>query len=150
MKLFRSLVVTLLLGASALVSAQERGTKEEAKALADAAAAHVQKVGAEKASKDFMQDKAAWTKKDLYVFMYDMKGNCLANGANNSLVGKNLIDMKDQNGKPIIAEFTKTVQTNGTGWVDYEWAHPQTKKVEGKTSYIAKAGEGYVGVGAYR
>jgi hypothetical protein len=38
--------------------AQERGTKDEAKALADAAWEHVKKVGEEKAFQDFTHDKS--------------------------------------------------------------------------------------------
>ncbi len=60
---------TLLFSGAAL--AQERATKEEAKAMVDAAFDHIKKVGAEKAYKDFTTDKAAWTKKDLYVMVYD-------------------------------------------------------------------------------
>jgi len=39
--------------------AQERGGKEQAKALADAAFEHIKAVGPEKAHKDFTTDKAA-------------------------------------------------------------------------------------------
>lgn len=155
MRVTRPLATTLMaaaLFASSFAYAEDRGSKDEAKAMAEAAAEHVKAVGPDKASKDFMQDKAKWTKKDLYVFMYDMKGTCLANGANEKLVGKNLMDMKDKTGKPIIAEFTKVAKNGGSGWVDYEWAHPQTQKVEGKTTYVMKVAnfDGYVGVGAYR
>ena len=41
----------------------------------------------EKAYKDFTTDKAAWTKKDLYVMVYDNKAVALAHGANEKLVG---------------------------------------------------------------
>jgi cytochrome c len=38
------------------------------------------------------------------------------------------------------------------GWVDYEWTHPATKKIEDKTSYIQRVPgqDAYVGVGIYR
>ncbi|HEX6362949.1 MAG TPA: cache domain-containing protein [Albitalea sp.] len=153
-KLFKGLLAGLafvLLAPAGL--AQERGTKEEAKALADAAAAHVKKVGAEKAFKDFSNDKAAWTRKDLYVIAFDMSGQCLAHGANEKLIGKNLIEMKDQHGK----YFTKAIidvakGASGSGWTDYEWVHPQTKKLEPKSTYSVKLTgfEGVVGVGIYR
>jgi cytochrome c len=132
--------------------AEERGTKDEAVAMTNAAVDHVKKVGVEQAFKDFTEDKATWTKKDLYVMAYNHEGTCMAHGANGKLVGKNLVNLKDANGKEIIKEFTAVSTGKGKGWVDYEWAHPQTKKVESKSTYAVKlAGyEGWVGVGIYR
>jgi signal transduction histidine kinase len=132
--------------------AQERGTKEEAKAMAEAAAAHVKSVGAEKAFKDFNTDKAAWTRKDLYVIAFDWAGNCMAHGANEKLVGKNLIEMKDQQGRFFTKALIDVAKLNGSGWTDYEWVHPVTKKLEAKSTYSLKLTgyEGMVGVGIYR
>jgi signal transduction histidine kinase len=131
--------------------AQERGTKDEAKALVESAVAHVKKVGAEQAFKDFQTDKATWMKKDLYVFAYDMQGNCRALVANDKMVGKNLIEMKDPNGKFIIKEFISTVSSKGAGWINYEFADPTTKKMGSKSSYVQKLPgfDGLVGVGVY-
>jgi cytochrome c len=151
-KLFSLLAATLcVLSIQTQALAQERGTKDEAKAMVEAANEHVKKVGPEQAFKDFTTDKAAWSKKDLYVFAYNMKGDCVANGGNDAVVGKNLIDLKDPNGKPLVKELIAKAST-GQGWVEYEWAHPQTKKVEPKSSYVQKLGnyDGLVGVGAYR
>ena len=132
--------------------AQDHGTKDEAKVMANAALAHIKKVGNDQAFKDFTSDKANWTKKDLYVFSMEMKGVVLAHGANEKLVGKNLIELKDQNGKAFAREFIDVGSTKGEGWVDYDWAHPVTKKVEGKTSYVKRIPgfDGFVVVGVYR
>lgn len=131
---------------------QERGSKEEAIAMVDAAHAHIQKVGADKAYKDFTNDKAAWTKKDLYVMVLDGKGVMLAHGANEKLVGKDMTGIKDANGAPLVPNMLQVAATKGTGWSDYEWPHPQTKKIESKSTYVRKlpGGDGFVGVGVYR
>ena len=105
-KLFRVLFVSIAaiaLCASAL--AQDNGTREEAKVMADAAIAHIKKVGPEKAFENFSKDKATWVKKDLYVWVLDLDANMKAHGTNEKLIGKNLINLKDQNGK----EFIKAV-----------------------------------------
>lgn len=132
--------------------AQDNGTREEAKAMVEAAIEHVKKVGAEQAFKDFT-DKAnkTWQKKDLYVFAYNMEGVNVAHGANDKLVGKNLIELKDPEGKLLIKEL-RDIAAKGGGWVEYEWPHPQTKKIESKISYTKKMVnyEGFVGVGVYR
>jgi cytochrome c len=143
---------TLSLGLIAAAQAQESGTREEAKVLVDAAVEHVKKVGPDKAFKDFTVDKAHWTKKDLYVMAYDAKGTVMGHGANEKLIGKNLIELKDPNGKLLIKELTETAMTKNAGWVDYEWPHPQTKKIESKSTYVRKLNnfDGWVGVGVYR
>lgn len=142
----------LAVGLQAHALAQENGTRDEAKAMVDAAVAHIKKVGHEKAFADF-SDKANkdWQKKDLYVFAYDMKGVNVAHGANDKLIGKNLIDLKDPNGKLLIQELRATAQ-KGDGWVEYDWPHPQSKKIESKVSYVRKTEgfDGFVGVGVYR
>ena len=132
-------------------SAQDNGTRDEAKALTDAAIAHMKKVGNDKAFDDFTKDKATWTKKDLYVFVFDTDANWKAHGANEKLVGKNLLNLKDQNGKEFVKEFVAAAG-KGEGWVDYDWAHPTTKKVEGKATYVKRvAGSNLaVAVGVYR
>ena len=125
--------------------------------MVDAAVAHAKKVGADQAFKEF-SDKAnpAWQKKDLYIFAYSMEGVNLAHGANEKLIGKRLIDIKDPNGKPLIHEMIKALQTDAGSrdgaWIDYDWPHPQTKKIESKASYVRRFTnfDGFVGVGVYR
>ncbi|AOG24183.1 cache domain-containing protein [Acidovorax sp. RAC01] len=132
--------------------AQENGTRDEAKAMVDAAVEHVKKVGPDQAFKDFTnKENKAWQKKDLYVFAYNSEGVNMAHGANDKLVGKNLIDLKDPNGKPLIRELRDTAQKGG-GWVEYDWPHPQSKKIESKISYTRKMTnfDGFIGVGVYR
>lgn len=143
---------TLVFGLQATSLAQDTGTREEAKAMVDAAVEHVKKVGPEQAFKDF-SDKSnkTWQKKDLYAFAYSMDGVNVAHGANEKLVGKNLIELKDPNGKPLIQELRAAAQ-KGSGWVEYDWPHPQTKKIESKVSFVRKLSnfDGFVGVGVYR
>lgn len=149
----RRLALAAAFAAVALpAAANEFGSKDEAKAMVDAAVEHVRKVGAEQAFKDFTdKNNKAWQKKDLYVFAYKTDGTNVAHGANERLIGKNLIDLKDPNGKPLIQEL-RDAAGKGGGWVDYEWPHPQTKKVESKTSFVRRFAnfDGFVGVGVYR
>jgi len=146
-----SLLATAALGFMPVAHAQTTGTKEEAKVMLDAAVDHVKKVGPEKAFKDFTAD-AAWKKKDLYVMAYDSNGVCVGHGANEKLIGRNLSDLKDPNGVMVVAELTKLAMSKGEGKVDYAWPHPQTKKLEDKTTFVRKLSnfEGWVGVGIYR
>lgn len=143
----------LMLGCMATASAQEYGTREEAQKMVEAAVAHAKSAGTEQAFKDF-SDKSnmRWRNKDLYVFVFTMQGDCVAHGGNEKLIGKNLIEMKDPNGKFALKESIEIASTRGAGWHDYDWPHPQTKKVMGKASYVSKLVnfDGFVGVGVYR
>ncbi len=142
-------VAALALAGGAM--AQDRGTKDEAKAMVDAAYDHIKKVGNEKAYKDFTSDKATWNKKDLYVMVYDNKGIGQAHGANEKIVGKDMSHVKDANGVAIVQGMV-ALAAKGGGWFDYDWPHPQTKKIEPKSTYARKqpSGEGFIGVGIYR
>jgi hypothetical protein len=144
-----TLTLTTFVAFSAL--AQDHGTKDEAKALVTEALAHIKKVGVAKAYKDFTGDKASWSKKDLYVVVQADDGTVLAHATNEKLVGKNLFDAKDQNGKFFVRELIDASK-KGEGWVDYDWSNPVTKKVEGKSSYIKRipGAEAGVLVGVYR
>lgn len=143
------LLVSLVIAASAAWGA-DRGTKEEAKALVEKCAAYIKEQGKEKAFAEINNPKGMFSNKDLYIFAYDFEGEVLAHGANQKLIGKNLIDMKDPDGvlviKGLIAEAQK-----GEGWFKYKWTHPQTKKVEGKEAFVKKIdGTLWIGSGIYR
>lgn len=127
-----------------------RGTRDEAKALALAAAAHVGAVGGTQAFKDFAADPK-WRPKDMFVFAQDLGGVMLYHGANEKLVGKSFLEVRDSSGKEFAKDMIATAKKGG-GWVDYQWAHPVTKKVEDKTCFIVKINkpEGFVAVGIYR
>ena len=146
------LLAIVAAGLTSAALADERGTREEARAMVDAAVEHVKKVGPDKAFKDFTdKTNLSWQKKDLYVFAYTLNGINVGHGANDRLVGKNLIELRDPNGKFLIKELRDTAVSGG-GWVEYEWPHPQTKKIEAKASYVRKTVnfDGWLGVGVYR
>lgn len=129
----------------------EKGSAAEAVAMVKKAAALIKSDGKEKAyaaisdpaNKDFHD-------RDLYIYVYDMNGVAMAHGVNPKMVGKNLLDMKDNEGKAMIQEMVKAAQTKGSGWVDFKWPNPVTKAVEAKSGYVEKAGDVLVGSGIYK
>ncbi|PTT76027.1 hypothetical protein DBR42_27615 [Pelomonas sp. HMWF004] len=133
--------------------AQDKGTKAEATAMLEAAMAHIKKVGHDKAFADFNTDKANWSKKDLYVVGFTMNGIAVVNGANPKMVGKDFSEMKTPSGLFTVVEMAKQAKASAAGgWVDYDWANPTTKKVEGKSTLVRKVPDfdGFIGVGIYR
>ena len=130
---------------------QKAGTAPEAKQMVQDAVAYIKEVGPEKAFQDFSTPGGRWHNKDLYLFCYKLDGTNVCHGANTALIGKNLIDMKTADGQLLIRNFVTLVTTKGSGWVDYQWPHPQTKKTEAKRAFVTKV-PGYdylIGAGIY-
>jgi cytochrome c len=50
------------------------------------------------------------------------------------LIGKKLLDLKDQDGKYLIREMIGIASGPGSGWVNYKWPNPINNKIEDKTS----------------
>lgn len=131
--------------------AAEFGTKAEAVAMVKRVQAKFKAEGAEATFKA-VSDKsvAEFHDRDLYPFIYDMEGLNVAHGARPALIGKNLITLKDQDGKFLVREMRDIAKTKGSGWFDYKWPNPLNSKIEDKTSYVEKMGDYWVGVGVYR
>ena len=91
--------------------------------------------------------------KDAYIFVFDMNGVNLVLPAFPNLEGRNLLDLKDTQGQPIIREMLKLVQTTGYGWVDYMWPKPGDSVSTQKSTYVTKAKMGdqwvMLGCGVY-
>lgn len=132
-------------------AASDKGSADEAVAMVKKAVALIEKEGKDAAFSQFgdSQNKA-FHDRDLYIFVYDMNGVNVAHGINPKLVGKSLIDMKDNDGKPIIRGFVDIAKTKGKGWHDYKWPNPVTKAIEQKSAYIEKVGDLIVGSGIYK
>ena len=147
-----ALSVFALLMTSVAVAA-EKGSKDEAVALVKKAAAYLRENGKEKAFAEFNKPDGPFVDRDLYIFAYSASGDGtnLAHGANPKLIGKNLLDLRDADGKPIVKNFIEVANSKaGSGWVDYKWANPLTKAVESKTSYVEKVGDVILGSGVYK
>jgi signal transduction histidine kinase len=91
--------------------------------------------------------------KNEYIFVFDMNGVELVLPPFPNLEGRNLLDMKDTQGKQPIREMLELVQTRGPGWVDYMWPKPGESVSTQKSAYVTKAKMGdqwvLVGSGVY-
>ncbi len=145
----------LCLGAMGLllasgVQAADQGTAAEAEAMVKKAVAYIKAHGPEKAYEEFTNGKS-FKDRDLYIIVYDLNGKNLAQGANPKLVGKDLIGLKDPDGKPLIQMFVDLAKNKGKGWVEgYKFLNPVSQKIEGKAMYLERVGETLVGCGIYK
>ena len=138
------LVATGLTCATAF--AGDRGTPDEAKAMAEKAATYLKENGFEKACGAFHAKDGGFQDRDLYVTVQDNKGNMVCHGTTTALEGKSMLPLKDVDGKA----FNVDIQAiKDTGWVEFKWLNPVTKAVEPKKNYEIRVGDYLVGVGAY-
>ena len=150
--IFKGLIAAACMLIAASTFAAERATPEQAIALVKKTVAYIGSAGKEKAFAEISDKNGQFINGELYIFVYDMKGTCLAIGNGNAakMVGKDLSDMRDANGKYIIKSFVELLNTKPAGWVDYQWPNPVSKSVELKSSYVEKVGDVLVGAGIYK
>ncbi|MEZ5833818.1 MAG: cache domain-containing protein [Dongiaceae bacterium] len=71
-----------------------------------------------------------------YFWVNDMTPRMVMHPIKADLVGKDLSDMTDSNGKHLFVEFVETVKRDGAGFVDYMWPKPGSENPVAKISYV--------------
>jgi TRAP-type uncharacterized transport system substrate-binding protein len=132
------------------VTAATYGTRDEAVAMVKRVQEKFRKEGLDPTLKSITAKTREFHDRDLYTWVLDVDGTLLAHGGNPDLVGKNIIDFKDQNGKFLIRQLIDVCKRGGRGWTDYRWANPQTHVDEDKSSYVERMGDYCIGSGVYR
>lgn len=152
MKKITSMIMAAMLvaGLSGSLFAADKATKPEAEALVKKAVAFVKAQGKDKAFAEFSNPKGQFVDRDLYIFVYDLNGKCVAHGFNAKMIGKDLSEMKDPDGKAYVQERIEIAKTKGKGWQDYKYTNPLTKAIEAKSAYIEKVDDFIIGAGAYK
>jgi methyl-accepting chemotaxis protein len=72
-----------------------------------------------------------------YFFVTDMAPHVIMHPISPQLVGKDMSDTKDANGKRLFVEMVDVVRRSGSGFVDYFWPKPGSDKPAPKLSYVA-------------
>ena len=87
-----------------------------------------------------------------YLFLIDIQGNIFVH-IDPKMIGTNIMDIQDVNGKFIVREFTKVLREKGEGFVDYYWyiVSGDRKQMHYKISYVKLLDcyNWYVGAGEY-
>ena len=101
-------------------------------------AASLVQVKGEDAFKDFRIPKSRWRQGETYIFVLDADGNMLVH-PDPELEGKNQMELKDINGKPIIRGLIGAATSfadKQEGWYHYEWPVPGGLLPRWKSSYV--------------
>ncbi len=145
--IFALVVLSISLGVS---FAAEEGTKDEATAMVKKAVEFIKQEGNEKAFEEFSNPAGKFVDRDLYIAVYDITGKCLAHGANSKMIGRDLIDNKDVDGKEFVKERVELMKAQQSAWQDYKFRNPVSNQIEQKSMYLERTGDLIVGCGVYK
>ena len=143
-----ALVIGTSLGMSA--AAAERVTPKEAEAMVKRGVAFIKANPRDKAMAEITDPKGQFVDRELYLTVYKMDGTAMAHGANAKFVGKNMMDLRDGNGKEHIRERMEMAKTRSAFWQDFTFLNPVNKKIEPKQMYCEKSDDLVVCGGIYK
>lgn len=146
----RTLALLIMIGLPSFAVLSRAADRDDAKTLVKRAAAYVKYQGKENAIAEISTPKGMFDKGELYVFAYDLQGVMLAHPKNPALIGQNLIDVPDVNGKLFRKQIVEMAKSKGSGWVDYVYLDPETNKQAHKTTYFLKVGDIILCCGVYQ
>ena len=145
--------LTTLIAAFALAGiahAGEGATAAEATAMVKKGVAFIKAQGKDRGYAEISSKTSQFKDRDLYLVVYALDGTVRAHGANEKMIGKNLIDLKDVDGKAFVKERVELAASKGTFWQEYKFTNPTNKKIEPKSMYCEKLEDTAVCGGVYK
>ena len=121
--------------------------RDQAVALVESAAQHLEIKGPEGAYADFEKPNSAFMFSDYYVYVFDFDGNVFVHP---TLKDKNAMDLADSDGKKFVPPMIATAKVSGKGWEDYRWLNPIRQKIEQKSAYFQRVGDVVIACGIYK
>jgi len=131
--LFSCVCIVLL---SACSSDKSKDLEQETKDRVDRAVTLVEEKGSA-AFPEFSEPE--WAHDEHYVFIIDMDGTSLVHPVSPDLVGTDISDLQDRDGKYIVRDFMDKLETSDTAWSEYQWLNPAKDEIESKRTYLRKA-----------
>lgn len=146
-----AMVAVAAVALSGAAAAAEGGaTAKEAEAMVKKGVAFIKSNGADKGYAEISTKGGQFSDRDLYLVVYGLDGQVLAHGANQKMVGKNLIGLKDIDGKEFVRERVELGKAKANFWQDYKFTNPESKKVEPKSMYCERLEATVVCGGVYK
>ena len=124
-------------------------SERDAMALAEKGAQFIKKQGRDEMIRRINARDPEFNLGALYLAMRDLDGITVAHPTT-ALIGKNLLEVPDADGKLFRKEMLALAKGKGRGWVDYKFRNPSTGKVEAKTTYVLRAGDVALEAGIYK
>lgn len=137
-RILNPLITFLVLSVTASVNTSEA---QKAVDLVKKAAEYMSVYGKENCMNELKKKNGRFCKGELFVFAYDTTGVMIAHPKNHKLIGVNLIDVPDVEGKMYRREMIKIAKHKGCGWVDYKYQNPEKKQLEFIAAYVHQSGD---------
>jgi len=140
-----------------LVGVKEEGLKDMVEASLTVLASYDARVKAGEFPLEEGRKRAAETVKNMtygkdgYLWINDMKPKMIMHPTQPQLIGTDLADYADPNGKLLFVESVKICKEKGGGTIDYVWQKPGSSRLVPKISYVEvyEPWGWIVGTGAY-
>lgn len=118
-------------------------------AMAERGAQFVRHYGKDEMARRINSRAPEFNDGEMYLAMRDLRGITVAHPTV-ALIGKNLLEVPDADGKLFRHEMVAIANGSGKGWVDYKFKNPASGKVEAKTTYVLRVGDVALEAGIYK
>lgn len=145
--LFRLMAMFLLLTSTFTFAAD---APADAIAMVDKGLSYIEKNGKESLINEIKNKNPDFIKGDIYLYVRGIDGVILAHPFNPKLVGKNMLELPDADGKLYRKDIVNLAKSKGKGWVDYRYNNPVSKEIENKSTYVYRTGDIILEAGIYK
>lgn len=148
MQFVKFLLALLLTSQLSLALAEDNPA--DAIAMVDKGLAYMQKNGKDALVQEINNKNPEFINGSIYLYLRGLDGVVIAHPINPKLVGKNMLDLPDADGKYYRKDIIALAKSKGKGWVDYRYNNPVSKQVENKTTYILRNNDVILEAGIYK
>lgn len=124
-------------------------TKDDAVAMVKKAIAAIKAEGPEKAYAEINKG-GQFADGDVYVVVQNFEGVTVAHATNPKLIGKNMMEAQDVDGRFFSKDMTALAHKQASFWYEYKFANPVTKKIQLKDNYCEVLESTRVCAGVYK
>jgi hypothetical protein len=134
------------------IGIRENATPEEARAMVERAVEFLNGHGRDALCADVNKLSAGqFVERDLYIMVLNIDDyKFVAHGLNPRVLGADIRNSKNIEGKYYMRELVDKGKHEGQGWVEYKWNHPVTNEVIDKATYVQRVGDLVIACGAYK
>lgn len=147
----KRVLTAALLGLAMASTVAAEPTAKDAVAMVERGAAFAKANGKDALLKKITAKDPDFVQGSMYIYVRDFPvGVNIAHPYNQSIVGKDLNDVPDVNGKMYRRDIMDMAKKDGKGWVDYMYKNPDNGKIESKTSYLMRVNDIVLVAGIYK
>lgn len=114
------------------------GSRDEAVEMVKKGVAYIRAHGKEKGYAEITREGSRFKDRDLYLVVYALDGLVLAHGQNHKMVNKNLISLRDIDGKAYIRETVERARNEDRFWMDHKFTSPVTRQLHPMRMYCER------------